>query len=74
MLRLMLNEKVMRWDKNKKEGEERMIELSEVFSGSKPLTRVEKNGEYRAGIFQSIHHCDNNNNKSFIQTTVYIHT
>ena len=34
----------MKWEAYKKEGSERMTELGEVFSGTKPLTRVEKNG------------------------------
>ena len=42
----MLNEKLSRWESNKKEGHERMMELSDVFSGTKPLTRLEKNGEW----------------------------
>jgi WASH complex subunit strumpellin len=40
-------EKQNKWEKYKKEGVERMMELSEVFSGTKPLTRVEKNGKYK---------------------------
>lgn len=39
----MLKEKENNWEKYKKEGAERMAELSEVFSGTKPLTRIEKN-------------------------------
>jgi len=41
----MLDEKKVKWGENKKEGKERIEELSEVFSGTKPLTRVEKNGK-----------------------------
>lgn len=44
MFRVMLSQKKEKWDGYKKEGSERMSELAEVFSGSKPLTRVEKNG------------------------------
>jgi hypothetical protein len=44
LLKLLL-EKQNKWEKYKKEGVERMMELSEVFSGTKPLTRVEKNGK-----------------------------
>lgn len=44
MFRKMLDEKKVKWEVNKKEGYERMQELGEVFSGTKPLTRVEKNG------------------------------
>ena len=40
----MLKEKESKWDNYKKECVERMVELSEVFSGTKPLTRIEKNG------------------------------
>ena len=46
LLQLLL-EKQNKWEKYKKEGVERMTELSEVFSGTKPLTRVEKNGKYK---------------------------
>ena len=42
----MLNEKRVKWEENKKEGSERMQELSDVFSGTKPLTRVDKNGKF----------------------------
>lgn len=44
MFKMMLSQKQGNWEKNKKEGIERMDELSEVFSGTKPLTRIEKNG------------------------------
>lgn len=40
----MLDEKKTKWEVNKTEGRERIEELSDVFSGTKPLTRVEKNG------------------------------
>ena len=40
----MLGEKQDKWEIYKKEGSERIQELSDVFSGTKPLTRVEKNG------------------------------
>ncbi|XP_065061996.1 WASH complex subunit 5-like [Rhopilema esculentum] len=39
----MLSQKQDKWEKCKKESVERMTELSDVFSGTKPLTRVEKN-------------------------------
>ena len=45
MFKHMLNEKQNKWEEHKKEGSERMQELGEVFSGTKPLTRVEKNGK-----------------------------
>ncbi|KAK7873803.1 hypothetical protein R5R35_005787 [Gryllus longicercus] len=38
----LLMEKQKKWEACKKECVERMVELSEVFSGSKPLTRIEK--------------------------------
>jgi WASH complex subunit strumpellin len=41
----LLAEKETNWEKYRQEAVERMQELSEVFSGSKPLTRVEKNGK-----------------------------
>ena len=44
MFQKLLNEKQSKWEEYKKEGSERMTELGEVFSGTKPLTRVEKNG------------------------------
>lgn len=45
MFKQMLVEKQQKWEEHKKEGSERMAELGEVFSGTKPLTRVEKNGQ-----------------------------
>lgn len=45
MFKKLLDEKEQKWEAYKKEGSERMVELGEVFSGTKPLTRVEKNGE-----------------------------
>lgn len=45
MFKQMLAEKQLKWESYKKEGSERMMELAEVFSGVKPLTRVEKNGK-----------------------------
>lgn len=44
MFKQMLSEKQTKWENYKKEGSERMTELADVFSGVKPLTRVEKNG------------------------------
>lgn len=44
----LLTEKQDKWNKYKMEGMERMTELSEVFSGTKPLTRVEKNDKLQA--------------------------
>uniref|UniRef100_T1IW38 WASH complex subunit strumpellin n=1 Tax=Strigamia maritima TaxID=126957 RepID=T1IW38_STRMM len=39
----MLNEKDQMWNLYQKEASERIKELADVFSGTKPLTRVEKN-------------------------------
>lgn len=41
--RQLLNNKVEKWESFKKESYERILELSDVFSGTKPLTRIEKN-------------------------------
>jgi hypothetical protein len=41
---LLLAEKFDRWTANRKEAVDRLIELADVFSGTIPLTRVEKNG------------------------------
>lgn len=46
MFKQMLTEKQLKWESYKREGSERMTELAEVFSGVKPLTRVEKNGMF----------------------------
>ena len=46
MFKKLLVEKQEKWEAYKKEGSERMTELGEVFSGTKPLTRVEKNGRH----------------------------
>nr|XP_014350179.1 PREDICTED: WASH complex subunit strumpellin [Latimeria chalumnae] len=48
MFKQMLSEKQAKWENYKKEGSERMVELAEVFSGVKPLTRVEKNENLQA--------------------------
>ncbi|XP_042234662.1 WASH complex subunit 5-like isoform X2 [Homarus americanus] len=39
----LVEEKFIRWDKYRKEANEQVIELSEVFAGSRPLARVPKN-------------------------------
>ena len=44
MFQKLMDEKQQAWESHKTEGSERMTELGEVFSGTKPLTRVEKNG------------------------------
>lgn len=43
LFRKLLSEKSDRWNNDKREAVERMQELAEVFSGTKPLTRVVKN-------------------------------
>ncbi|CAG2161735.1 unnamed protein product [Oppiella nova] len=43
MYKQLLNDKQEKWNFYKKECFERISELAEVFSGNKPLTRVEKN-------------------------------
>ncbi|XP_051700757.1 WASH complex subunit 5 isoform X2 [Oryctolagus cuniculus] len=48
MFKQMLAEKQAKWEHYKKEGSERMTELADVFSGVKPLTRVEKNENLQA--------------------------
>lgn len=48
MFKQMLVDKQQKWEEHKKEGSERMAELGEVFSGTKPLTRVEKNDNLQA--------------------------
>nr|XP_018671591.1 WASH complex subunit 5 isoform X1 [Ciona intestinalis] len=52
MFKKMLADKEMTWDRCKKEGVERMDELAEVFSGSKPLTRIEKNDQLKSWFEQ----------------------
>uniref|UniRef100_A0A6Q2XDG2 WASH complex subunit 5 n=1 Tax=Esox lucius TaxID=8010 RepID=A0A6Q2XDG2_ESOLU len=48
MFKQMLSEKQPKWESYRTEGSERMTELAEVFSGVKPLTRVEKNENLQA--------------------------
>ncbi|XP_071251753.1 WASH complex subunit 5 isoform X2 [Salvelinus alpinus] len=48
MFKQMLSEKQLKWESYRTEGSERMMELAEVFSGVKPLTRVEKNENLQA--------------------------
>ena len=48
----MLAQKQVQWEKHKTEGVERMDELSEVFSGTKPLTRIQKNGMWPTMVQQ----------------------
>jgi len=42
----MITGKPEKWKKDKEECVEMMTELADVFSGEKPLTRLEKNGSY----------------------------
>ena len=56
MFKKLLDEKQSKWEAYKKEGSERMTELGEVFSGTKPLTRVEKNGEEEMFVLQESAH------------------
>ena len=62
MFRKMLDEKREKWEKYKTEGSERMQELADVFSGTKPLTRVDKNGWWdhylvrNCSILDILHH------------------
>ena len=44
MFKKMLSEKQKKWEMYKQESVDRMTELGEVFSGTKPLTRVTRNG------------------------------
>lgn len=48
MFKQMLSEKQTKWENYKRECSERMTELADVFSGVKPLTRVEKNENLQA--------------------------
>lgn len=50
LFKKLLDEKQQKWEAYKKEGSERMTELGEVFSGTKPLTRVEKNGKLMVAL------------------------
>uniref|UniRef100_A0A1B6MUI7 WASH complex subunit strumpellin n=2 Tax=Graphocephala atropunctata TaxID=36148 RepID=A0A1B6MUI7_9HEMI len=43
LFKTLLTEREEKWGKCRREAEERMAELAEVFSGTKPLTRVDKN-------------------------------
>ncbi|KAL0270980.1 UNVERIFIED_CONTAM: hypothetical protein PYX00_008233 [Menopon gallinae] len=48
MLRTLLSEKQTKWENNRQDCVDRMNELSDVFSGNKPLTRIEKNEKLQA--------------------------
>lgn len=66
MFKQMLSEKQIKWESYKKEGSERMTELAEVFSGIKPLTRVEKNGEMMEKVKD--YTCSQKNKKNMVVT------
>lgn len=53
MFRFLLSEKEKKWEATKKEGTERCMELADVFSGTKPLTRVEKNDNLQAWLVKT---------------------
>ncbi|GFW82443.1 WASH complex subunit 5 [Trichonephila clavipes] len=48
LFKQLLSEKHDKWMKYKQESIERMTELGDVFSGTKPLTRIEKNDNLQA--------------------------
>ncbi|ESO02903.1 hypothetical protein HELRODRAFT_81068 [Helobdella robusta] len=52
MLKKMLDDKKLMWDNNKKEAADRLMELSEIFDGAKPLTRVEKNAKLQDWFYK----------------------
>uniref|UniRef100_H2YIV2 WASH complex subunit 5 n=1 Tax=Ciona savignyi TaxID=51511 RepID=H2YIV2_CIOSA len=52
MFRKMLQDKETTWGKCKAEGVDRMNELAEVFSGTKPLTRIERNDQLKTWFEQ----------------------
>lgn len=52
--RSLLTEKRTSWLRCKNECIERLTELADVFGGAKPLTRVEKNGEFYYHFFFEI--------------------
>ncbi|XP_040350532.1 WASH complex subunit 5 [Herpailurus yagouaroundi] len=64
MFKQMLSEKQAKWEHYKKEGSERMTELADVFSGVKPLTRVEKNETLQKCVYvtqvQEFHQLESN--------------
>ena len=52
MFKTLLEKNLDKWEAYKKEGAERIMKLGEVFSGTKPLTRVEKDGTL---IYNNLH-------------------
>jgi hypothetical protein len=52
-----LSEKRQRWVEYQNEAKERINELAEVFSGSKPLSRIEKNGIFLSVFNNQIRNC-----------------
>ncbi|KAI8126229.1 putative WASH complex subunit strumpellin [Lucilia cuprina] len=66
ILRTLMQEKTQRWNDFKKEALDRVNELSEAFSGSRPLSKIESNPQLKlwfAEIAQEIEklNCDNVN-------------
>ena len=53
MFKSMLAHKEEKWNAAKAEGKDRCVELAEVFSGTKPLARVEKNDQLRAWLMKT---------------------
>lgn len=51
LFKSMLADKQARWDALRHEGSERMNELSDVFGGKTPLTRVEKSENLQGRCF-----------------------
>jgi len=53
----LLKDKEAKWEADKEEAHGRMVELSDVFSGTKPLARVEKNGTFSSHFPHSVYSC-----------------
>merc|ERR550534_510682 len=53
MFKNLLARKEEMWNEAKTEGKDRCVELADVFSGTKPLTRVEKNDYLRAWLIKT---------------------
>lgn len=72
----LLSDKQGNWDKYKKESFDRINELSEVFSGTKPLTRIEKNAKLQewfgtlSKTIESLSYGDNVNSSSSSNSNV----
>lgn len=60
MFKSLLAQKQAKWDALRHEGSDRMKELSEVFSGTTPLARVEKNDALQGTVVlqhMTCHYC-----------------